>query len=149
MEVFTQLSQIDSSTILLCIIIFIITNNIVKNLRRPLPGPWAWPLLGNLPNLVGYKKSFEPPLHLQKKYGNIVNLKVGTMDLVYICGHKKLSEVFLKKTQFTKYRPNWLYVANITAGRTGIAFLTAGRIGITFVYNESHCMLKSTIANSR
>lgn len=119
----TLLYEIDFTTILVFVAIFIITNNIVTNLRRPLPGPWAWPLVGNLPNLLGYKKSFDPPLHLRQKYGNIVGLKLGPMGLVYICGHKALTDVFQKKTEFTKYRPNWMYLATRLTGKTGNFFV--------------------------
>jgi hypothetical protein len=59
-------------------------------IRVNIPGPTPWPIVGNLPNIVGTKNAVETFRKLQKKYGNLVFLRLGTRPFVEIVQKKML-----------------------------------------------------------
>ncbi|XP_011299261.1 probable cytochrome P450 305a1 [Fopius arisanus] len=105
--------------IVLCLILTVI--KLRPKLLEPtsggnIPGPFPWPVLGNL-RLVrrlckkfgGQHKAF---LELSKDYNsNIINLRLGHSDVVVVCGYKGVAKILRDETfdarpwnEFTKIR---------------------------------------------
>lgn len=78
----------------------------VKVLRRA-PGPKSYPIIGNLKDLDGYEVPYQAFSVLAKKYGPVVNLKLGVVDAVVINGIEHIKEVLINKAQYFDSRPNF------------------------------------------
>ncbi|XP_077990661.1 cytochrome P450 2J6-like [Glandiceps talaboti] len=61
-----------------------------KNRSLP-PGPWIWPILGNIPSFVG-NRPYLVMRDLAAKYGNVVYLRLGTKEVVVLNGLKTMKE---------------------------------------------------------
>ncbi|XP_062551660.1 cytochrome P450 307a1-like [Armigeres subalbatus] len=78
----------------------------VKVLRKA-PGPKSYPIIGNLKDLDGYEVPYQAFSVLAKKYGPVVNLKLGVVDAVVINGIEHIKEVLVNKAQYFDSRPNF------------------------------------------
>ncbi|XP_052694809.1 cytochrome P450 2B4-like isoform X1 [Crassostrea angulata] len=76
------------------------------------PGPWAWPIIGNLPQLKGKEGFYHYVLEFRKTYGDIFRLKMGVHEVVFVFGHQHVQEVLCKNGALTSNRPNWMYIPN-------------------------------------
>ncbi|XP_037569750.2 cytochrome P450 2C42 [Dermacentor silvarum] len=61
--------------------------------RRALPGPFGWPVLGKL-NFSPGRISFKQSVQWSKKYGSIVGLKQGSVDVVILNDNEQIKEIF-------------------------------------------------------
>lgn len=76
------------------------------------PGPWAFPVIGNLPQLVCVKEYSRALTELSEKYGDIYRLRVGPFHMVVVCGLEHLKEGLIKKGEVFNGRPNWIFLIN-------------------------------------
>ena len=63
----------------------------------PPPGPWGWPLIGNLPSLAFASGTDEPHvvfMRMAKQYGPIFSLNVLGQRMVVVHGYKAIREAF-------------------------------------------------------
>ena len=82
-----------------------------RRYRLP-PGPWAWPIFGNLLQLKGKKGIYYDIIMFRKTYGDVFRLKMGVHEVVFVFGHQHVQEVLCKNGALTTRRPNWMYIPN-------------------------------------
>ena len=70
-----------------------------------IPGPRPWPVVGNLLLFFKSKNIGETYRQLQRKYGDLVKLKMGQGNLVVVFGYKNIREVLVDNSDKTKFRP--------------------------------------------
>uniref|UniRef100_A0A673CA47 Cytochrome P450, family 1, subfamily C, polypeptide 1 n=1 Tax=Sphaeramia orbicularis TaxID=375764 RepID=A0A673CA47_9TELE len=90
----------------------------VRNLRlkRRLPGPFAWPVVGNamqlgqMPHITFAK--------LAKKYGNVYQIRLGCSDIVVLNGDKAIRQALIQHSTEFAGRPNFVSFQMISGGRS-------------------------------
>ncbi|XP_053701089.1 cytochrome P450 1B1-like [Synchiropus splendidus] len=90
----------------------------VRNLRqkRRLPGPFAWPLVGNamqlgqMPHITFAK--------LAKKYGNVYQIRLGCSDIVVLNGDRAIRQALVQHSREFAGRPNFVSFQMISGGRS-------------------------------
>ncbi|XP_034051192.1 cytochrome P450 1B1-like [Thalassophryne amazonica] len=90
----------------------------VRNLRlkRRLPGPFAWPVVGNVMQLgqmphITFAK-------LAKKYGNVYQIRLGCSDIVVLNGDRAIREALIQHSKEFSGRPNFASFQMISGGRS-------------------------------
>ncbi|XP_038078489.1 cytochrome P450 2J6-like [Patiria miniata] len=95
MEPFAAVDVLNTRTLLIGIVVFLV---LFRTLRRPRnlpPGPWGWPVLGNLPQIMASgDKMHELFSKLTKRYGNIIHVEAGGISMVVLHGHDTAKEAF-------------------------------------------------------
>ncbi|XP_060073846.1 cytochrome P450 2J6-like [Ylistrum balloti] len=82
------------------------------------PGPFAWPLVGNLFSIAGGDGFYSKILGLRSRYGDIFRLRLGEMSMIVVFGLQNVREILVEKGDIFKNRPNWLYIpANVIKNR--------------------------------
>ncbi|CAL8286239.1 unnamed protein product [Lota lota] len=90
----------------------------VRNLRlkRRLPGPFAWPVVGNAMQLGQMPHiTFS---RLAKKYGNVYQIRLGGNDIVVLNGDKAIREALIEHSTEFAGRPNFVSFQMISGGRS-------------------------------
>ncbi|XP_043999334.1 cytochrome P450 1B1-like [Gambusia affinis] len=90
----------------------------VRNLRlkRRLPGPFAWPVVGNamqlgqMPHITLAK--------LAKKYGNLYQIRLGCSDVVVLNGDQAIHQALIQHSTEFAGRPNFVSFQMISGGRS-------------------------------
>ncbi|KAM9842698.1 cytochrome P450 1B1-like [Aulostomus maculatus] len=90
----------------------------VRNLRlkRRLPGPFAWPVVGNamqlgqMPHITFAK--------LAKKYGNVYQIRLGCSDIVVLNGDRTIRQALIQHSTEFAGRPNFVSFQMISGGRS-------------------------------
>uniref|UniRef100_A0A3B5LV85 Uncharacterized protein n=1 Tax=Xiphophorus couchianus TaxID=32473 RepID=A0A3B5LV85_9TELE len=90
----------------------------VRNLRlkRRLPGPFAWPVVGNamqlgqMPHITLAK--------LAKKYGNVYQIRLGCSDVVVLNGDQAIHQALIQHSTEFAGRPNFVSFQMISGGRS-------------------------------
>uniref|UniRef100_A0A672K1U7 Cytochrome P450, family 1, subfamily C, polypeptide 1 n=1 Tax=Sinocyclocheilus grahami TaxID=75366 RepID=A0A672K1U7_SINGR len=90
----------------------------VRNLtfKKRLPGPFAWPLVGNAMQLgqmphITFSK-------LAKKYGNVYQIRLGRSDIVVLNGVAAIRKALIEHSTEFAGRPNFLSFQMISGGRS-------------------------------
>lgn len=71
------------------------------------PQPRKLPLIGHLHLLAGYEVPYQAFATLRKKYGDVVELKLGNVPSLVVCGHKNIKEILITKGHHFDSRPNF------------------------------------------
>lgn len=82
-----------------------------RRYRLP-PGPWAWPIFGNLLQLKGKKGIYYDIIMFRKTYGDVFRLKMGVHEVVFVFGYEYAHEILVKNGALTTRHPNWMYIPN-------------------------------------
>ncbi|XP_078619282.1 steroid 17-alpha-hydroxylase/17,20 lyase-like isoform X2 [Branchiostoma floridae x Branchiostoma japonicum] len=91
----------------------------VQRWRMP-PGPFFWPVIGNLSLFSG--KSYLTFIDLAKTYGDVFSLKMGMTDVVVLNSLDAVKEAFVKKGEDFAGRPKMLSTDISSEGGKDIAF---------------------------
>ncbi|NP_001018446.2 cytochrome P450 1C1 [Danio rerio] len=90
----------------------------VRNLtfKKRLPGPFAWPLVGNAMQLgqmphITFSK-------LAKKYGNVYQIRLGCSDIVVLNGDAAIRKALVQHSTEFAGRPNFVSFQMISGGRS-------------------------------
>ncbi|XP_041928471.1 cytochrome P450 1B1-like [Alosa sapidissima] len=90
----------------------------VRNLRlkRRLPGPFAWPVVGNAMQLgqmphITFSK-------LAKKYGNVYQIRLGCNDIVVLNGDYAIRQALIQHSTEFAGRPNFASFQTISGGKS-------------------------------
>lgn len=83
------------------------------------PGPFAWPVIGNLFSIVGGDGFYSKILGLRQIHGDIFRLKLGKLSMIVIFGLRNIKEVLVEKGDMFKNRPNWLHIPANVIGNKG------------------------------
>ncbi|XP_074525268.1 cytochrome P450 2J2-like [Halichoeres trimaculatus] len=117
----------DVRSFLLFCVVFILTADYIKN-RRPAsfpPGPWAFPIVGNMFS-VDHNKAHESMTQFAGKYGDVYSLRMGQEWLVVLNGFEIIKEALVKQGDFFADRPPFPLQQVISKGQ-GVGF-TNGHI---------------------
>uniref|UniRef100_G3NS52 Cytochrome P450 1A1 n=1 Tax=Gasterosteus aculeatus aculeatus TaxID=481459 RepID=G3NS52_GASAC len=90
----------------------------VRNLRlkRRLPGPFAWPVVGNAMQLGQMPHiTFAA---LAKKYGNVYQIRLGCSDVVVLNGGRAIREALLRRGAEFAGRPNFVSFQAVSGGKS-------------------------------
>ncbi|XP_029349431.1 cytochrome P450 1B1-like isoform X2 [Echeneis naucrates] len=90
----------------------------VRNLRlkRRLPGPFAWPVVGNamqlgqMPHITFAK--------LAKKYGNVYQIRLGCSDIVVLNGDRAIRQALIEHGTEFAGRPNFVSFQAVSGGKS-------------------------------
>ncbi|WOK97572.1 premnaspirodiene oxygenase-like [Canna indica] len=97
-----------------------------QSLEPPLPpGPWRLPLVGHLHHLVG-KLAHRAFCDLAAKYGPVMLVKIGQVDVVVISSPEAAEEVLTTHDRIFAYRPEINTIKVISYDNTNIAFAPYG-----------------------
>ncbi|KAJ7527342.1 hypothetical protein O6H91_16G049500 [Diphasiastrum complanatum] len=80
---------------------------------RP-PGPWPWPIVGNLPSLVGGQLPHVSLFQLSKSFGDLMFLRLGCVPCVVISSAEMAKEVFTMNDQNASSRGQGMFVEIMT-----------------------------------
>ncbi|KAL6478064.1 hypothetical protein MHYP_G00138990 [Metynnis hypsauchen] len=90
----------------------------IRNLthKKRLPGPFAWPLVGNAMQLgqmphITFSK-------LAKKYGNVYQIRLGQNDIVVLNGDAAIRQALIQHSKEFAGRPNFISFQLISGGRS-------------------------------
>ncbi|CAG7664503.1 unnamed protein product [Allacma fusca] len=92
---------------LLGVFLFVIFTDRKSTKQGKAPGPYAIPVLGNLLSVAKYPDITVALSALAKQYGEIVSLKLGSMDCLVISGLDKIKTVLHTKGHLFDARPNF------------------------------------------
>ncbi|XP_033182162.1 cytochrome P450 1B1-like [Anabas testudineus] len=90
----------------------------VRNLRlkRRLPGPFAWPVVGNamqlgqMPHITFTK--------LAKRYGNVYQIRLGCSDIVVLNGERAIRQALIQHSTEFAGRPNFVSFQAVSGGKS-------------------------------
>ncbi|XP_037343242.2 cytochrome P450 1B1-like [Pungitius pungitius] len=90
----------------------------VKNLRlkRRLPGPFAWPVVGNAMQLG--QMPHIAFAELAKKYGNVYQIRLGCSDVVVLNGDRAIREALVQHAAEFAGRPNFVSFQAVSGGNS-------------------------------
>lgn len=80
------------------------------------PGPFPWPILGNLVLLGKYAVPFDGFSQLAKVYGNLYSLTLGSTRCIIVNNLELIKEVLNQNGKFFGGRPNFLRYHKIFGG---------------------------------
>ena len=102
--------EIGFGTLLVFTLVFLLVLFSISIPHTDIPGPFALPLVGNLPLLFHMgKRRQKGYFRLQKKYGNVFRLFLGRRMLIILCGRKNIHDAFVRHGMQTSNRPDWLF----------------------------------------
>lgn len=110
----------DLFTVLILTVIFLLSILWIFRPKSDIPGPTAWPIVGNLflvEQFNNTSKKSEFVDSLAKKYGSIFRLYLGPYPLVFVQGFEGVNQV-LKNRDFIE-RPSWIPAIEMQTKATG------------------------------
>ncbi|CAM6045612.1 unnamed protein product [Sphagnum compactum] len=119
-----------STALLASVVVHLVLNHVFlrksSRMRLP-PGPWPWPVVGNLLQLLqGNKNLHKTFASLAQQYGPIVYLRLGSVPTVVVSSPAMAKEFLKTHDQEFQYRPKQGLVAEILMGNNGMAMSTGG-----------------------
>ncbi|XP_041828819.1 cytochrome P450 1B1-like [Melanotaenia boesemani] len=90
----------------------------VRNLRlkRRLPGPFAWPVVGNALQLG--QKPHITFTKLAKKYGNVYQIRLGCSDIVVLNGDQTIRQALVQHSAEFAGRPDFVSFRSVSGGKS-------------------------------
>ncbi|CAH1244372.1 CYP2J2 [Branchiostoma lanceolatum] len=116
---------VNLQTTLVVLVVLLMTYVYVTRPRNLPPGPWGWPIVGNLITLS------KGNIHLtlskwREKYGAIVFFKIGTLKTVCLNDYDVIKEAYVKRSDMFGNRPTNLRIVNQLINQKGIIFAPLG-----------------------
>eukprot|EP00058_Branchiostoma_floridae_P013205 XP_002598693.1 hypothetical protein BRAFLDRAFT_250482 [Branchiostoma floridae] len=116
---------VNLQTVLVLLVVLLMTYVYVTRPRNLPPGPWGWPIVGNLYTLS------KGNIHLtlskwRKKYGAIVFFKIGTLGTVCLNDYDVIKEAYVRRSDMFGNRPTNLRIVNQLINQKGIIFAPLG-----------------------
>ncbi|XP_038077532.1 cytochrome P450 2J6-like [Patiria miniata] len=110
MDMFAKIDVLNTRTLLIGIVVFLALFRFLRRPRNLPPGPWGWPILGNLPQMMSSEGTmFEFFSKLTKRYGNIIHVKGGGISIVFLHGHNTVKEAFSQHQLSGRPEPHITY----------------------------------------
>lgn len=86
-----------------------------KGLKSP-PGPWGWPLIGHILTLG--KNPHVALAKLSQKYGDVLQIRIGTTPVVVLSGLDTIRQALVKQGDDFKGRPDLFSFSFISDGQS-------------------------------
>lgn len=95
-------------TLVLVVAIFVAIWALARKARGPheAPGPYRWPVLGNLPHLRA-RVPYQALTALGKQFGPVYSLQLGSVPAVVVSGLDNIKQVLYHKFNHFDSRPNF------------------------------------------
>uniref|UniRef100_UPI0037E7D684 cytochrome P450 2J6-like n=1 Tax=Semicossyphus pulcher TaxID=241346 RepID=UPI0037E7D684 len=112
----------DVKSLLIFIAVFILTADYIKNRRLASfpPGPWAFPIVGNMFS-VDHNRTHESMTQLAGKYGDVYSLQMGQEWMVVLNGFEVLKEALVNQGDGLADRPPQPLIMDLNDG-LGVIF---------------------------
>lgn len=115
---FTQLSALLSLLLCIAVALIIYDHMVNKKKKQRLessaqddlpepPSPRSYPIIGHLHLLGGYEVPYQAFTELGKKYGDIIKLRLGSVNCVVVNEQKNIREALVTKGHHFDSRPNF------------------------------------------
>jgi len=96
--------------------------------KNPPPGPPAWPIIGNIIDILAAAKSRR--LHLlfeewANKYGDVMLIRSGVEDEYYVNTRRAAKAIMDTNTATTSQRPRWIVSNEHMCGQMNLLYLSA------------------------
>ncbi len=119
-----------STALLASVVVQLVLNYVLlrksSRMRLP-PGPWPWPVVGNLLQLYqGGKNLHKTFASLAQQYGPIVYLRLGSVHTVVVSSPMMAKEFLKTHDQEFQYRPKPTLAAEILIGEKGMSMVVGG-----------------------
>lgn len=99
------------------------------------PSPMSLPIIGNLHNLAGYELPYQSFGALEKKFGSVISLQLGTQPALVVNGIENIKEVLIEKSAHFDSRPNFKrYHALFSGNKENCKFYLRKCYSIKFEY---------------
>ncbi|XP_023401082.1 cytochrome P450 1A1-like [Loxodonta africana] len=108
-----------------CLIVLVIVFVFVRALRNrdgkqvSLPGPWSFPIIGNLPQIGDHP--YLTFMEMRKKYGDVFLIRLGMVPVVVVNGMEMVKQVLLKDGEKFAGRPN-MHTFSVLAEKKSLSF---------------------------
>lgn len=104
-DMVVTLEEVTTSLIIL-VMIFVFVKALRSKRRKQvsLPGPWSFPIIGNLLQLGDHP--YLTFMEMKKKYGDVFLIKLGMVPVVVVNGMEMVKKVLLKNGEHFAGRPN-------------------------------------------
>lgn len=138
MSLLPFLNIVNTTTVLLFVTTFMIVYWITYRPSNLPPGPLRWPLIGNLPSLIG-KDTLGILRSLRKQYGDVFGLFIGQEMSVVLNGYDVIHDALVKHGSHFAYRnvntvfPSQLVLANGKVWKDNRAFVMQAFRDLCFV----------------
>jgi hypothetical protein len=86
------------------------------------PKAWAWPIFGNLFQLIGGKGFYYKLLGFRERYGDLFRIQMGAHTFFIVFGRRYVHELLVEKGDLVSNRPNWVYTPDQLARGKGKCF---------------------------
>lgn len=83
------------------------------------PSPRSFPIIGHMHLLGGYEVPYQAFTQLGKKYGNVVKLRLGSVNCVVVNEQENIREVLITKGNHFDSRPNFERYQQLFCGNRG------------------------------
>lgn len=83
------------------------------------PSPRSFPIIGHMHLLGGYEVPYQAFTELGKKYGNVVKLRLGSVNCVVVNEQENIREVLITKGNQFDSRPNFERYQQLFCGNRG------------------------------
>uniref|UniRef100_A0A4X2KUM6 Cytochrome P450 1A n=1 Tax=Vombatus ursinus TaxID=29139 RepID=A0A4X2KUM6_VOMUR len=116
-----SISELLLAFVVFCLIYWVIesySRRVPKGLKR-LPGPWAWPLIGNILTLG--KNPHLALARLREKYGDVMQIQIGSTPVLVLSGLETIRQALVRQGDDFKGRPD-LYSFSLIADGYSMAF---------------------------
>ncbi|XP_051838201.1 cytochrome P450 1A1 [Antechinus flavipes] len=91
------------------------SQKIPKGLKSP-PGPWAWPLIGNILTLG--KNPHLALAQLREKYGDVMQIQIGSTPVLVLSGLETIRQALIRQGDDFKGRPDLYSFSLIEDGQS-------------------------------
>ncbi|XP_051838200.1 cytochrome P450 1A2-like [Antechinus flavipes] len=103
-------------SVVFCLIFWVIESHSQKVPKglKPLPGPWAWPLIGNMLTLG--KNPHLALAQLREKYGDVMQIQIGSTPVLVLSGLETVRQALVRQGEDFKGRPDLYSFSLVTDG---------------------------------
>ncbi|XP_006168779.1 cytochrome P450 1A4 [Tupaia chinensis] len=126
-------------TLIILVVIFVFVKTLGNKGRKRLspPGPWSFPIIGNLFQLGDHP--YLTFMEMRKKYGDVFMLRLGMVPVLVVNGMEMVKQVLLKDTEHFAGRPDM----------HSFSFLAEGKsLSFSVNYGESWKLHKKIASNA-
>ncbi|XP_043837525.1 cytochrome P450 1A2 isoform X1 [Dromiciops gliroides] len=116
-----SISELLLAFVIFCLVFWIIESypqRVPKGLKSP-PGPWAWPLIGNILTLG--KNPHLALARLREKYGDVMQIHIGSTPVLVLSGLETIRQALVRQGEDFKGRPD-LYSFTLVADGNSMSF---------------------------
>lgn len=107
-----------TTSLIILVIVFVFVRALMSKGRKQvsLPGPWSFPIIGNLLQLGDHP--YLTFTEMRKKYGDVFLIKLGMVPVVVVNGMEMVKQVLLKDGEHFAGRPNMHTFSFLAEGKS-------------------------------